>query len=46
MFYRKIMKNVNEDGWMLEFGAGNDTKWSAQVVDRAPGDFGQQMHII
>ena len=26
---RKRMKMLDEDGWMLEFRAGNDTKWSA-----------------
>ena len=31
------MKMVDEDGWMLEFRAENDTKWSAYVVARSPG---------
>ena len=33
------MKMVDEDGWMLEFRAENDTKWSGQVGVRSPGGF-------
>ena len=28
IFLQKNMKMVDEDGWMLEFRAENDTKWS------------------
>ena len=35
----KSMKMVDQYGWMLEFRAGNDTKWSAKVVARPPGGF-------
>ena len=29
LFLQKNMNLVDEDGWMLEFRAENDTKWSA-----------------
>ena len=28
-FYKKNMKMVDQHGWILEFRAENDTKWSA-----------------
>ena len=39
IFLQKNMKMVDEDGWMLEFRAESDTKWSALVVARVPGGF-------